>query len=28
MPAGSDRLSFFQANRREIETALSARVGK
>jgi hypothetical protein len=28
MPAGSDRLSFFQANRKEIETALSARVGK
>jgi len=28
MPAGSDRLSFFQSNRREIETALSARVGK
>jgi len=28
MPAGSDRLSFFQANRREIETVLSARVGK
>ena len=28
MPAGSDRLSFFQANRREIESALTARVGK
>lgn len=28
MPAGAERLSFFQTNRRAIEMALSARVGK
>jgi len=28
MSAGPERLAFFQANRRAIETALSSRVGK
>jgi flagellar motility protein MotE (MotC chaperone) len=28
MPAGADRLTFFQANRTEIEKSISARVGK